>query len=230
MSVAEADVSLRKTSAKADIRSAIFSSSMLWKTRQSVASEGNPYGNNPFACRRFKWRLPNWSISALVIHLLSLPNMTSMSISSSLCLKFPLLVLRYSGTEDTNFLKWVMMLPRRQSKCFFFSGITRKKLYINEINRIFAIAKTKAEDNINIISYWIPPIKKLKMNDKKKHLRRCFRIAVHEYNDFYYNYKRWTIFLKWKSRDYQLLYLRFLLPKSSIFGIFVAKLVVFSYW
>jgi len=42
---------------------------------------------------------------ALVIHLLSLPNITSMSISSSLCLKFPLLVLRYSGTEDTNFLK-----------------------------------------------------------------------------------------------------------------------------
>ena len=39
------------------------------------------------------------------IHLLSLPNITSMSISSSLCLKFPLLVLRYSGTEDTNFLK-----------------------------------------------------------------------------------------------------------------------------
>ena len=46
-----------------------------------------------------------------------------------------------------------MMLPRRQSKCFFFSGIMRKKLYINEINRIFAVAKTKAEDNINIISY-----------------------------------------------------------------------------
>jgi len=38
------------------------------------------------------------------------------------------------------------------------------------------------------------------MNDKKKHLRRCFRIAAHEYNDFYYNNKRWTIFLKWKSR------------------------------
>ncbi len=34
-----------------------------------------------------------------------MPNITSMSISSSLCLKFPLLVLRYSGTEDTNFLK-----------------------------------------------------------------------------------------------------------------------------
>ena len=123
-----------------------------------------------------------------------------MSISSSLCLKFPLLVLRYSGTEDTNFLKWVMMLPRRQSRCFFFSNIAYKKLYINEINRIFAIAKTKAEDNINIIFYWIPPIKKIKMNDKKKHLRRCFRIAVHEYKHFYYNYKRWTIFLKWKSR------------------------------
>ncbi len=35
----------------------------------------------------------------------------------------------------------------------FFSNIVCKKLYINEINRIFAIAKTKAEDNINIISY-----------------------------------------------------------------------------
>lgn len=126
--------------------------------------------------------------------------MTNMSMSSSLCLKFSLLVLQYLGTEDTNFLKWVMMLPRRQSRCFFFSNIAYKKLYINEINRIFAIAKTKAEDNINIIFYWIPPIKKIKMNDKKKHLRRCFRIAVHEYKHFYYNYKRWTIFLKWKSR------------------------------
>lgn len=46
-----------------------------------------------------------------------------------------------------------MMLPRRQSRCFFFSNIAYKKLYINEINRIFAIAKTKAEDNINIIFY-----------------------------------------------------------------------------
>ena len=43
-----------------------------------------------------------------------------------------------------------MMLPRRQSRCFFFSNIAYKKLYINEINRIFAIAKTKAEDNINV--------------------------------------------------------------------------------
>ena len=34
-----------------------------------------------------------------------------------------------------------------------FSNIAYKKLYINEINRIFAIAKTKAEDNINIIFY-----------------------------------------------------------------------------
>ena len=42
------------------------------------------------------------------------------------------------------------MLPRRQSRCFFFSNIAYKKLYINEINRIFAIAKTKAEDNINV--------------------------------------------------------------------------------
>ena len=32
-------------------------------------------------------------------------------------------------------------------------SIMCKKLYINEINRIFAIAKTKAEDNINTISY-----------------------------------------------------------------------------
>ena len=46
-----------------------------------------------------------------------------------------------------------MMLPRRQSRCFFFSNIAYKKFYINEINRIFAIAKTKAEDNINIIFY-----------------------------------------------------------------------------
>lgn len=126
--------------------------------------------------------------------------MTNMSMSSSLCLKFSLLVLQYLGTEDTNFLKWVMMPPRRQSRCFFFSSIVRKNLYINKINRIFAIAKTKAEDNINTISYWIPPTKKIKMNDKKKHLRRCFRIAVHEYKDFYCNNKRWTIFLKWKSR------------------------------
>lgn len=85
-------------------------------------------------------------------------------------------------------------------KVFLFSNIVCKKNYTNEINRIFAIAKTKAEDNINIISYWIPPIKKIKMNDKKKHLRRCFRIAVHAYKHFYYNNKRWTIFLKWKSR------------------------------
>lgn len=63
--LAEADISLRKTSAKADIRSAIFSLSMLWNTRQSVVSKGNPYGNNSFACRRFKWRLPNWSILIL---------------------------------------------------------------------------------------------------------------------------------------------------------------------
>ena len=126
--------------------------------------------------------------------------MTNMSMSSSLCLKFSLLVLQYLGTEDTNFLKWVMMLPRRQSRCFFFSNIAYKKLYINEINRIFAIAKTKAEDNINIIFYWIPPIKKIKMNDKKKHLWWCFRIAAHEYKDFYYNNERRTIFLKWKSR------------------------------
>ena len=32
--------------------------------------------------------------------------------------------------------------------------------------------------------------KKSKMNDKKKHLRRCFRIAAHEYKDFYHNNKR----------------------------------------
>ena len=153
--------------------------------------------------------------------MLSLPNITSMSISSSLCLKFPLLVLRYSGTEDTNFLKWVMMLPRRQSRCFFFSNIAYKKLYINEINRIFAIAKTKAEDNINIIFYWIPPIKKIKMNDKKKHLRRCFRIAVHEYKHFYYNYKRWTIFLKWKSRAEQRGWDRLSLEVSVLKIIFV---------
>lgn len=110
-----------------------------------------PYGNNLFDYRRFKWRLPNWSISVLVIHLLSLPNITNMSISSSLCLKFPLLVLRYSGTKDRNFLKWVMMLSRRQSKCFFFSSI--KKLHINEINSICYRKKTKTEDNINIIFY-----------------------------------------------------------------------------
>jgi len=39
------------------------------------------------------------------------------------------------------------------------------------------------------------------MNDKKKHLRRCFSIAAHEYKAFCYNNKRWTIFLKWKSRE-----------------------------
>lgn len=66
----------------------------------------------------------------------------------------------------------------------------RKKLYTKEINRIFAIAKTKAEDNINIISLLNSAYKKIKMNDKKKHLRRCFRIAAHEYKHFYYNNKR----------------------------------------
>ena len=126
--------------------------------------------------------------------------MTNMSMSSSLCLKFSLLVLQYLGTEDTNFLKWVMMPPRRQSRCFFFSNIAYKKLYINEINRIFAIAKTKAEDNINIISLLNSAYKKIRMNDKMKHLRRCFRIAAHGYKDFYGKNKRWTIFLKWKSR------------------------------
>ena len=35
------------------------------KHTQSVVSKGNPYGNNSFACRRFKWRLPNWSILIL---------------------------------------------------------------------------------------------------------------------------------------------------------------------
>ncbi len=34
------------------------------------------------------------------------------------------------------------------------------------------------------------------MNDEKKHLMRCFSIAVREYRDFYYNNKRGTIFLK----------------------------------
>lgn len=38
-----------------------------------------------------------------------------------------------------------------QPRCFFFSSIRRKKLYIKEINYIFTVAKTKAEDNI--ISY-----------------------------------------------------------------------------
>lgn len=57
-----------------------------------------------------------------------------------------------------------------------------KKVYINEINRVFAIAKTKAEDNI--ISLLNSGYKKIKMNDKKKHIRRCFRIVAHEYNDF----------------------------------------------
>ena len=66
----------------------------------------------------------------------------------------------------------------------------RKKLYIREINRIFAIAKTKAEDNRNIIPLLNSAYKKIKMNDKKKHLRRCFSIAAHEYKDFYYNNKR----------------------------------------
>ena len=153
MSVAEADISLRRTSAKADRWAAIFSLSMFWNTRQSIASEGNPYGNNPFAYRPFKWCLPNWNISALVIHLLSLPNMTSMSMSSSLCLKFLLLVLRYSGTEDNNFLKWFRMLPRRQLRCFFFCSIIRKKMYIKEINHIFTIEKTKVEDNIILIEF-----------------------------------------------------------------------------
>ena len=126
--------------------------------------------------------------------------MTNMSMSSSLCLKFPLLVLQYLGTEDTNFLKWVMMPPRRQSRCFFFSNIMCEKLYIKKINPVFAIAKTKAEDNINIISLLNSAYKKIRMNDKMKHLRRCFRIAAHGYKDFYGNNKRWTIFLKWKSR------------------------------
>jgi len=37
-----------------------------------------------------------------------------------------------------------------------------KKLYINEINRIFAIAKTKAEDNTDIISLLNSAYKKIK--------------------------------------------------------------------
>ena len=56
-----------------------------------------------------------------------------------------------------------------------------EKLYIKKINPVFAIAKTKAEDNINII---------LLLNDKMKHLRRCFRIAAHGYKDFYGKNKR----------------------------------------
>lgn len=59
-----------------------------------------------------------------------------------------------------------------------------KKLYIREINHIFAIAKTKAEDNINIVPLLNSAYKKIKMNDKKKHLRRHFSIAAHEYKDF----------------------------------------------
>ncbi len=131
-------------------------------TRQSVASECNPYENSPFACKRFKWCLPNSSISALVIHLLSLINMISMNISSSLCLKFPLLVLRYSGIEDTNIFKWIMRLPRRHLKCFFFSSIMYKKLYTNKINHIFTITRTKEEDNANIILLLNSAYKKLK--------------------------------------------------------------------
>ena len=77
------------------------------------------------------------------------------------------------------------MPPRRQSRCFFFSNIMCKKLYIKKINPVFAIAKTKAEDNINIISLLNSAYKKIRMNDKMKHLRRCFRIAAHGYKDFF---------------------------------------------
>lgn len=59
-----------------------------------------------------------------------------------------------------------------------------EKLYIKKINPVFAIAKTKAEDNINIISLLNSAYKKIRMNDKMKHLRRCFRIAAHGYKDF----------------------------------------------
>lgn len=38
----------------------------------------------------------------------------------------------------------------------------RKKLYIKEINRIFAIAKTKAEDNTYIVSLLNSAYKKCK--------------------------------------------------------------------
>ena len=65
-----------------------------------------------------------------------------------------------------------------------------EKLYIKKINPVFAIAKTKAEDNINIILLLNSAYKKIKMNDKKKHLRRCFRIAAHGYKDFYGKNKR----------------------------------------
>lgn len=152
ISASEAGVSLRKISANAAMQPAILSSSMPWDTRQSVASDGNPCRNMPWDCRRFRCCLPNRRMSVRVIHLLSLPNMTSRSMSSSLCLKFPLPVRRYSGTEDTKSLKCFMMLARGQPKCFFFYIIICKKLYIRKIIRIFAIAKMKAEDNTDIAS------------------------------------------------------------------------------
>lgn len=54
----------------------------------------------------------------------------------------------------------------------------------------------KAEDNTDIASPLKSAYKKLfYMSDKKKHLRRCFRIAVREFSDFFHINNQKTIFL-----------------------------------
>ena len=82
-----------------------------------------------------------------------------------------------------------MMLARGQPTCFFFYIIMRKQLYISKIFRIFAVAKIKAEDNADIASPLKSAIeirlqKLFYMNDKKKHRKRCFCIAVRKFRDF----------------------------------------------
>ena len=55
----------------------------------------------------------------------------------------------------------------------------------------------KAEDNTDIASPLKPAYKKLfYMSDKKKHLRRCFRIAARGFSDFSHINKPKTIFFK----------------------------------
>lgn len=89
-------------------------------TRHNVGSEGNPLFNKPIACRCRKLCRPKDRISSLVTHLLKRAIITNISKSERRCLKLPLPVLRYSGTEFTNFLNCTMILLSGQTKCFSF--------------------------------------------------------------------------------------------------------------
>lgn len=149
ISVSQPFISLQKTSTNADIRLAIASSYMFLNTQQRVGSDGNPLKRSPMDYNRFKLCLPKRSISALLMHLLSRPNMTSMRMSSSLCLKFPLPVLRYSGTEATNALKCFIMLSRGELKCFLFISLD-ENVESQQNNAYFCIVKTKVDDKVDI--------------------------------------------------------------------------------